>query len=214
MRKMQISNNEYAAIGIGTLIVFIAMVLVAGIAASVLVSTSDVLEMQALKSGQQTINEVASGINVLGVEGYNSSGQIIRMSVELMARSGSPEIDLSQTVMEISDSSVKYVLEYQNTIFTDSNETSGNIYTSSFYPTSSPTTTFGIIVLLDADDSCNSNNPVINLGDHVLITIGNVFSGLSPRSDVFGMVISEDGAPGIIGFTTPSSYTNSIIPLQ
>lgn len=214
MRKSIFSSNEFAAIGIGTLIVFIAMVLVAGIAASVLVSTSATLEMQALKTGQQTTIEVASGINVLGVDGYNTSGQINRIVIELMTRPGSPEIDLSQTVVEISDSSVKYVLEYQSSKFTDSNNTNGNIFLPGFYPTSTPTTDFGIIVLQDADDSCSANNPVINLGDHVMIAIGDVFSGLRPRTDVFGMVVSEDGVPGIIGFTTPSSYTNKVITLQ
>ena len=163
MRKKVFSSNEFAAIGIGTLIVFIAMVLVAGIAASVLVSTSATLEMQALKTGQQTTIDVASGINVLGVEGYNNSGQINRMIIELMTRPGSPEIDLSQTVVEISDSSAKYILEYQSSNFTDSNNTNGNLFSPGFYPTSSPTTEFGVIVLQDADDSCSANNPVINL---------------------------------------------------
>jgi len=44
---------------------------VAGIAASVLISTSTNLEMQALKTGQENIAEVASGIKVESVEGYN-----------------------------------------------------------------------------------------------------------------------------------------------
>ena len=41
-----------------------------------------------------------------------------------------------------------------------------------------------------------------------------VFSGISPRTDVFGMVVSEEGAPGIIGFTSPQSYTEDVMELQ
>jgi flagellin FlaB len=190
------------------------MVLVAGIAASVLVSTSTTLEMQALRTGQQTTEEVASGIYVEGIEGYNTSGSITLLAIEIKPRAGSPDIDLSQTVVEISDSEVKYVLEYDSTTFTDSNSTSGNVFTSSFYPSSSPTTKFGLIVLQDADDSCTSGNPVINFGDHVVLTIGDAFSGISPRTDVFGQVISEGGAPGIIGFRTPESYTEPVLELQ
>ena len=214
----QRKENDVAAIGIGVLIVFIAMVLVAGIAASVLVQTSTTLEMQALKTGQQTTSEVASGIYVESIEGSNTSGSITLLAVEIKPRSGSPDIDLSQAVIEISDSETKYVLAYDSSTFTDSNLTNGNIFTSSFYPSGSGSgdavTKFGIIVLQDADASCTSTNPVINFGDHVVISIGDAFAGISPRTDVFGQVISEMGAPGIIGFRTPESYTDPVLELQ
>jgi flagellin FlaB len=48
-------RKDVGSIGIGAMIVFIAMVLVAGIAASVLIQTSNRLEMQAMKTGQDTI---------------------------------------------------------------------------------------------------------------------------------------------------------------
>ena len=55
---------------------------------------------------------------------------------------------------------------------------------------------------------------VINFGDHVIIAIGDAFSGIAPRTDIFGLVISEEGSPGIIGFRTPESYTETILKLQ
>ncbi|MEF8879856.1 MAG: flagellin [Candidatus Thermoplasmatota archaeon] len=205
-------NNRAASIGIGAMIVFIAMVLVAGIAASVLVQTSTMLEDQALKTGSQTTTEVASGITVEGIEGYNSSGSITKMAVEIKAHAGSPDIDLSETVVEISDSSNKYILTYDSGTFTDNGSIDGDIFSASF--PSSATTNFGLIVLQDADDSCTSDTPIINFGDHIVIAIGDVFTGLEPRTDVFGAVIPEEGSPGIIGFRTPESFTDPILELQ
>ena len=209
-----LKNKDVGAIGIGVLIVFIAMVLVAGIAASVLVQTSTTLEMQALKTGSQTVSEVSSGILIEGIEGHQAGSSIDRLALEIKPRAGSPDIDLSTVVVEISDSTTKYVLDYDGSTFTDNLAVNGQVFNSSFYPSSSATTKFNVIVLQDADSSCSSSNPVINFGDHVVLALDNVFSGISPRTDVFGMVISEEGAPGIIGFRTPESYTDSVLELQ
>ena len=63
MKKFKkLLDKDVGAIGIGAMIVFIAMVLVAGIAASVLVQTSTRLESQAMKTGSDTIEEVATGV--------------------------------------------------------------------------------------------------------------------------------------------------------
>ena len=61
MRKICeiLKRKDVGAIGIGAMIVFIAMVLVAGIAASVLVQTSTNLESRAMKTGSDTIDEVS-----------------------------------------------------------------------------------------------------------------------------------------------------------
>jgi flagellin FlaB len=212
IRDKLVKRKDIASVGIGAMIVFIAMVLVAGIAASVLIQTSTRLEMQALRTGQETIAEVASGLKVESIEGYNTSGSVIKMAIEIASRAGAPDVDLSQAVIEISDSSKKYVLTYGGSLCNTST-IEGNIFTVGNFGGAND---FDIIVLQDADESCTQASPVINFGDHVILAVdtSSVFGGLSPRTDVSGFVVSEEGAPGIIGFTTPSSYTNSIMDLQ
>lgn len=204
--------TDIAAMGIGTLIVFIAIVLVAGIAASVLIQTSTFLEMQALQTGQQTIHEVSSGIKIESVSGHNTSGIIDKMSIEITAKSGSPDIDLGETILELTDSTKKIVLRYDNN-FTNQSSIDGDIFANSDFGTN---TYFGITVLQDVDNSCSQSNPIINYGDHVAISVDIIatFNGMEPRTDVFGTVICEEGSAGIIGFTIPASLSDSVLLLQ
>jgi len=211
----KLMENDVGDMGIGAMIVFIAMVLVAGIAATVLIQTSTNLQMQTLRTGSQTTESIASGILMQSIEGYYDStdGAITLMALEIRPRAGSPDVDLQTTVVEISDSNTKYVLRYGDTV-TLLNETDGDVFDSTYYPSGTATEEFFVIVLQDADGSCTAENPVGNLGDHVIIAVGNVFSGLQPRKIVFGQVIPEEGSPAIIDFRTPESFTDPIMELQ
>jgi archaeal flagellin FlaB len=210
----KLKENEIGSIGIGAMIVFIAMVLVAGIAASVLIQTSTKLESQAMRSGQDTIAEVSTGIAVEEIEGHKSGTTLNYMVISVRPRAGSSDVDLSETVIELSDSSTKNLLTYNSGTFTDTSGINGDIFAAGNFIASA--VQFGLIVLEDADGSCTNTNPVINRGDHVLITIdvSTAFGGLATRTDVFGLVIPEEGSPGVISFTTPAAYPDTVIELQ
>ncbi len=211
----KLKRKEVGSIGIGAMIVFIAMVLVAGIAASVLIQTSTKLESQAMKSGQETIGEVSTGIAVENIEGHKiGTDALDYIVISVRPRAGSSNLDLSEVVIELSDSSTKNLLTYNSSTFTDTDGINGDIFASANFKASA--LLFGLIVLEDADGSCTSANPVINKGDHVLITIdvNTAFGNFSTRTDVFGQVIPEEGSPGVISFTTPASYNDVVIELQ
>ncbi|WP_396612957.1 archaellin/type IV pilin N-terminal domain-containing protein [Haloferax sp. S1W] len=98
-----ITNDKRGQVGIGTLIVFIAMVLVAAIAAGVLVNTAGFLQATAEDAGQQSVDKVTNRVEVLnshGVVGNNSTIKYINMSVRLAA--GSSSVDMNET-------SIKYL---------------------------------------------------------------------------------------------------------
>ena len=216
MRKICeiLRKKDVGSIGIGAMIVFIAMVLVAGIAASVLIQTSTKLESQAMRSGQETIAEVSTGIAVENIEGHKTGTTLDYIVISVRPRAGSSDVDLAETVVEISDSSTKNLLTYDSGTFHDTDAINGDIFAVANFPASA--LLFGLIVLEDADDSCTGPNPVINQGDHVLITIdvNTAFGGLATRTDVFGQVIPEEGSPGVISFTTPAAYPDVVIELQ
>ena len=217
MRKL--FNIDSAAIGIGAMIVFIAMVLVAGIAASVLIQTSTTLENQALATGRETTDEVAGGIAVFDVEGHVSTN-LDALAITVRPRAGSPEIDLNETVIILSDGKAKAVLIYD---FADSAHFNSSVNTSDgevfgFKYTDLLFEEFGIMVLEDADDSVSQFSPVINTGDKVMIFVDTsaVFggSGIPARTDVFGYIYPEHGSPGVISFRTPASYSDTVYDLQ
>lgn len=208
-----LKKKDHAETGIGTMIIFIAMVLVAGIAASVLIQTSSRLQSQAMTTGQETTAEVATGLEVTNIQGHVSGGTIDQLAITIRARSGSKDVDLSTGVLQLSDGTSKHVLTYDTSVYATAPAVAGIFSTDVFDLAASK---FGIIELQDADGSATGATPVINRGDKVVITVNvtATFGTLSERTQVVGNILPEEGAPGIISFRTPSTYTDIVLNLQ
>ena len=107
-------TDKRGQVGIGTLIVFIAMVLVAAIAAGVLIQTAGVLQSQAQQTGKETTAEVSDLLEVGRVVGYEyragqlndttfqGNGEIEVLNASVRLRSGSNPINLSRASYTIS----------------------------------------------------------------------------------------------------------------
>jgi len=205
--------EKNAAIGIGSLIIFIAMILVAGIAASVFIQTMNSLEQQALQSGQEAIKDVSNGLRVTQVSGYNNGSTISQIAIFLRTTAGSDYIDLTYTYISLSDTSKNVILDLNTSIYNSS--VSGGLF-GTLDDTALTSTTYGLMVIRDVDNSCLSTSPIINSDDLVvlLVNTSTCFSGLDTRTEVTGNIVPEYGISGVISFTTPSSYINTIIELQ
>ena len=207
------SVDTEASIGIGALIVFIAMIMVAGVTASVMIQVMGGLQQQALKTGEETIRDVSSGLKVTHVSGHQAGSQITQLAFFMSTIAGSSDIDLSEAYISLSETTEQVVLVYTSTCFASS-VSSGLFQTINSSNLSA--TTFGIVVIRDVDNSCQSTTPTINSDDLIVLIVNTTkcFSGIATRTDVSGSVIPESGMNGVISFTTPSAFTKTIIDLQ
>ena len=213
LKRGLLAFDSRAAVGIGSLIIFIAMILVAGIAASVFIQTMNSLEQQAVQTGQNVIRDISSGLKVTHISGYSDGTDITQLAIFLTTTSGSGDIDLTYAYISLSETTSQVILSYGSGNFSSSvsNGLFGTLNSSNL-----TATTYGIMVIRDADSSCSSTAPTINNDDLVVLLVNATmcFSGIDTRTEVFGNVIPEQGISGKIGFTTPSTYIDAIMDLQ
>jgi len=217
-KRLTISN--VGAIGIGSMIIFIAMLLVAGIAASVIIQTANTLQSQALKTGSDTIKEVANGIKVTHISGKTNINNLTEMAIFTRPIAASDALDLDQAHITLFSDEKEVIMKYDSNYF---NETvgSGGLF-NTMDVTGLGATSFGIIVVRDHDGSCTSTSPVINDEDIAVLMLnisasfgtGAPTSGIGTRTQVTGGVYPEIGMRGLISFNTPSIFIDTIVELM
>ncbi|MFP4111579.1 MAG: archaellin/type IV pilin N-terminal domain-containing protein [Candidatus Woesearchaeota archaeon] len=108
--------DKKAETGIGTLILFIAMILVAAIAAGVLIQTATSLQNKALLTGDRTQGQVSTGLTTLLLYGTNGSdGTIEDFRQKIKLSPGSDPITMNDGLIEFGMSSSSSDLIYVGT---------------------------------------------------------------------------------------------------
>lgn len=112
--KMKFNKKDEGELGIGTMIVFIALVLVAAIAAGLLVDSAQMMTQNGQTSSAKASNQVATGFKVFGVladcndpanyyvdqsNRYTQYVQYVYITVGLCA--GSPRINMEDVAVEV-----------------------------------------------------------------------------------------------------------------
>jgi flagellin FlaB len=192
MRKKNLLFDNRAQAGIGTLIIFIAMVLVAAVAAAVLLQTSGVLSQKATQTGTEAITEVSSNLMIERVSGTRADSTTERLStynITVRCAAGAGNIDLNQMIITAIDKNTSVDLSRGST---------------------ADATNYSLEEVRDEDDSFNATDDVyvINSGDLIKITINATAAEVAaaPRDDISFTLIPESGNPAVVDLTTPSSY--------
>jgi flagellin-like protein len=110
MRSLTIDDDERGQVGIGTLIVFIAMVLVAAIAAGVLINTAGFLQSQSEQTGQQSTEQVTDRLQVVSTSGDVDTGEglLYEVNVTVSKAPGAGDINLLNVTAQWTGPSGSY----------------------------------------------------------------------------------------------------------
>ncbi len=207
-----ITNNEdRGQVGIGTLIVFIAMVLVAAIAAGVLINTAGFLQSQAEATGEESTDLVSERIDVtstVGIVGDADVGNLSEIRVGVSGAAGADQIDLSETTIQAvgPNGQENLVFTSNSTIPMDENEPDdGNeSLVDEGDATDIPSNSFAVQ---------NSSGDFVEGGDAVLNDDDSFTIVLNPETAPFGEGEGEDAFgesdTSSLEIVSPSSATTS-----
>lgn len=95
-------RSERGQIGIETLVIFIAMILVAAIAAGILINTAGFLQNKASETSEDSTEQVSNQVQVLTATGdvHTSGDNVTTLDFTIMPSPGADEIDLSSATIE------------------------------------------------------------------------------------------------------------------
>ena len=226
-RQFKFNEDEKAESGIGVLIIFIALVLVAAVAASVLIHTAGILQQRADATGTTTTNQVSTGLIINSIYGFDlgnppESGGVEYVAIMLQDNAGGNAIDLANTSLTLSINGATALLVYNSSLFSNLSKTgTKNLFSDPVFANMSAKknnpTNFGVLSLIDPTSSLTAKYPVISAGDEaaIVFNVTNTFgSNITQNMQVSGQITPEVGATSQIDFTAPIAFTSSVVTLQ
>lgn len=184
--KLLISRRAQTAMG--TLIIFIALVLTAAVAASVLIGTISSLQARSLETGRATTQEIGTNFAVLELVGERDStlNTVTNLSLVMRLAAGSQSIPLSDVLftMTLSNGSAEY----------NYNVTQG-----------ATTSTFNVSYAIQGS---NPADGYLTRGDVAKITF-NAPRGLTGSENIRIGIVPMVGTPYYLSASLPDAFASS-----
>lgn len=193
---MVYNKSKKGAQGIGTLIIFIAMILVAAVAAGVLIQTASSLQSKSLDVGRQSQEKITTDIEVVQVFASGTNDSTITRDTDkfvLVVRlgSGSSAIKLSDILMRLDTQGGTQSLTYSGSI----------AYTNA---------TYGIEYKINGSGHVDGYLSVGDLAEITFLAGGTLTADILESETATLRLISKNGAVKPVQITTPSAMTNMI----
>ncbi|WP_135825952.1 archaellin/type IV pilin N-terminal domain-containing protein [Halorussus ruber] len=187
--KIKERLTDRGQVGIGTLIVFIAMVLVAAIAAGVLINTAGFLQTKSEQTGEESSAQVSNRVQVVSAFGeVGNDEKVTEISLTVMRGSGSDDINLSAATIEwIGPEKAKTLVHDMDGGGTEDNE-------------------FTVSPIKDSD----SSEPVLNTQDdrfEITMDATKISSALDEGEEVKLKLTTQYGAVTLYRANVPQSLS-------
>ena len=204
---------------------FIAMVLIAAVASSVLITTSETLQSRAKAVGTSTIREVSAGLAIDSVTGYTNVAKtkIDYLALMIRPRAGSKDIDLSLCTLSVLYDNLT-ILKLDTGLVQNVNTDNKSVFFTPIVSGQDDTvmgnttnTTYGVIAIHDPDNSIINTNGM-NSGDRaiLLINLSAIIDGggLPTRQTISGILTPEIGIRAQYEVTAPAVFSKRIVKLD
>jgi flagellin-like protein len=186
-----IDTDERGQVGIGTLIIFIAMVLVAAVAAGVLINTAGLLESSASDTAADSQAQVSNQVTVVSASGTTgaSNNDVQTLDFTIMKSAGSDDIDLADATIEYSTEDVAKTLTFS------ASGTSGS--------------EFGVFEIDGTGPQSAANAVLSDQSDRKVVRLslasGDIGDVLSEGEEATVKFVDQSGATTIYGVNVPDT---------
>lgn len=198
--------KKKADMGIGTLIIFIATILVAATVASVFYQTASSLQSRALSTAEASKNSISTRLNLVSVSAETENNRIMHFFTDARLIPGSNAINFETSMLTLSLSNISINLVYSNN---SCNNVSSSTDNGFFTDKNNLNGTFTVEYIMKSD---SHQQGYLQRGEFVKLCFSSPHP-ISREQQIEIRFIPSNGHSSTIRFISPSIITNTIIPL-